>query len=76
MLLGGQLAASLAATRRKDCATGTGLHANAEAVSLGTTSVVWLISALGHFDLLQKIQVRFSSNNAGCGWRTLSRATY
>jgi hypothetical protein len=48
LLLGRKLYATLAATSRKDGATGTGTHTKAETVGLCATTVVWLESTLSH----------------------------
>ena len=46
--LRGELGATLAATRTKDCPTRASAHPQSEAVHLGTTTVVWLESSLAH----------------------------
>jgi hypothetical protein len=57
--LGRELGAALAATSRKDRATGAGTHTKTEAVDLGAATVVRLKSALTHCVL------RFTSRLAG-----------
>lgn len=46
--LGRKLRAALAATSRKDCATGTGAHAGAETVNFGATAIIGLEGTLAH----------------------------
>jgi hypothetical protein len=50
--LDGDLAATFAAASGQDCASCARPHAQAETVNLGSTAIVGLISALGHYVLL------------------------
>ncbi len=48
--LGAELGATLTTTGCQDGSAGTGAHASTETVGLRTAAVVWLESALGHFE--------------------------
>ena len=61
---GRQLGATLAATVREDRAAGAGAHAEAEAVLLGTTTVVRLESTLAHDVFLTDLSLGRSTATA------------
>ena len=50
MPLGAELGATLTTAGSQNCTACTGLHASTETVGLRTAAVVWLESALGHFE--------------------------
>jgi hypothetical protein len=61
-----EFGAALAATVREDRATGTRAHAKAEAVHLGTTTVVGLEGSLAHLSL-SSVRLRFTGDAAPTG---------
>jgi len=61
---GRQLGAALAAAVREDGTAGAGTHAEAEAVLLGTTTVVGLESALAHDMFLTDLSLGRSTATA------------